>query len=175
MTHPSVVQAAAFGMPDERLGEEVGAVVVLAPKTSTDERALTRFAAEHLADWKMPRRIAIVDELPISPTGKLMRTGLGAALGLDRVNGAPEGQQPVSASGFEGLLAEIWCEVLRVEAVDPKADFLTLGGDSVLGAQVIARVRKRFGRELSIVAFFDRPCLSAMAVAVAQAPSVETP
>jgi acyl-CoA synthetase (AMP-forming)/AMP-acid ligase II/aryl carrier-like protein len=175
MNHPSVVQAAAFGMPDERLGDEVAAVVVLAPKATTDERSLMRFAAEYLADWKVPRRITIVDELPKGPTGKLVRTGLAAALGLDRAKCAPEVRQPIRTSGFEELLAEIWCEVLHVEAVDPEADFLALGGDSVLAAQVIARVRKRCGRELSIVAFFDRPTLAAMAVAVAQAPSVETP
>jgi acyl carrier protein len=175
MSHPGVAQAVAFPIPDARLGEEVGAAVVLTSGALIDERTLIEFAAERLAEWKIPRRVAIVAELPTGPTGKLMRTGLAERLDL-HASVVPLGSHlsTPQATLFMDLLAAIWCDVLKVPSVDvvADADFLALGGDSLMAAQVIARVRNECGRELSILAFFDHPTLSSMAAAIAESPPV---
>ena len=82
LQHPAVAQAVAFAIPHERLGEEVGAAVVLADGASAGERDLREYAAQRLADFKVPRRIVIVAEVPKGPTGKVQRIGLAQKLGL---------------------------------------------------------------------------------------------
>jgi acyl-CoA synthetase (AMP-forming)/AMP-acid ligase II len=85
MAHPAVQQVVTFAMPHDALGEEVAAAVVLREGQGATERELKAFAAERLADFKLPRKIVFLDEIPKGATGKLQRIGLAAKLGL----GAP--------------------------------------------------------------------------------------
>jgi len=75
--HPAVVDCAVFGVPDERDGERVEAVVQLRQPVDTDE--LAQFVADRLAKYKVPRHIEIVDELPRDPNGKVRKRQLGQA------------------------------------------------------------------------------------------------
>ena len=83
LDHPAVRQACTFALPHPKLGEEVAAAVVLADGESVAERELRDFVGQRLADFKTPRRIVFVDEIPKGPTGKIQRIGLAKALGLD--------------------------------------------------------------------------------------------
>ena len=83
LQHPAVGQAVTFAMPHERLGEEVAAAVVLRDGSAAEERELRRFVGDRLADFKTPRRIVILDEIPKGATGKVQRIGLAEQLGLD--------------------------------------------------------------------------------------------
>ncbi len=82
-THPAVANAVAFAVPDHRLGEDVAAAVVLRPGHAASEIEIRNHAANRIADYKVPRRIVFLDELPKGPTGKLQRIGLAAQLGLN--------------------------------------------------------------------------------------------
>jgi len=82
MDHPSVQQCVTFGMPHDKLGEEVAAAVVLREGLGASEKDLRDFAATRLADFKVPRKILIVPEIPKGATGKLQRIGLAQKLGL---------------------------------------------------------------------------------------------
>ena len=82
LQHPAVAQAVAFAMPHERLGEEVAAAIILNDGASADEKELREHAARHLADFKVPKAIVIVADIPKGPTGKLARIGLAEKLGL---------------------------------------------------------------------------------------------
>lgn len=82
MDHPCVAQALAFAMPHDKLGEEVAAAVVLREGHEASERELRDFVAHRLADFKVPRRIVLLPEIPKGPTGKLQRIGLAQRLGL---------------------------------------------------------------------------------------------
>jgi len=82
LQHPAVAQAVAFAMPHERLGEEVAAAVVLRDGAAADERELREHAARHLADFKVPRTILVLQDIPKGPTGKVQRIGLAEKLGL---------------------------------------------------------------------------------------------
>jgi long-chain acyl-CoA synthetase len=76
ITHPKVMDAAVFGVPNEDLGEEVKAVVQVVPGVTADEALvaeLMAFCAEHLSHQKCPRSIDFEDELPRLPTGKLYK------------------------------------------------------------------------------------------------------
>ena len=76
--HPAVAQAAVIGIPSEKWGEAIHAVVVLAPDAEASEEELQAFAAERLADYKKPRSVEIRPELPIGGTGKILKKELRA-------------------------------------------------------------------------------------------------
>jgi len=80
--HPAVAQALTFAIPHAKLGEEVGAAVVLREGAVLTERELRDFAAKSLADFKVPRKVVFVPEIPKGATGKLMRIGLAEKLGI---------------------------------------------------------------------------------------------
>jgi acyl-CoA synthetase (AMP-forming)/AMP-acid ligase II len=69
-------------MPHPKLGEEVAAAVVLREGQSATERELQDFIGKRVADFKVPKRILILEEIPKGATGKLQRIGLAQKLGL---------------------------------------------------------------------------------------------
>jgi oxalate---CoA ligase len=82
LDHPAVAQALTFAMPHDKLGEEVAAAVVLQEGSEAGERELRDFCAKRLADFKVPRKIVFLGEIPKGATGKLQRIGLAEKLGL---------------------------------------------------------------------------------------------
>jgi acyl-CoA synthetase (AMP-forming)/AMP-acid ligase II len=74
--HPAVLEAAGFGMPDSRYGQEVMACVALKPGASCSVEELNRLAETRLGGFKSPKRIFILDELPKGPSGKIQRLKL---------------------------------------------------------------------------------------------------
>ena len=82
MDHPAIAQVVTFAMPHKSLGEDVAAAVVLREGQSATEAEVRAFAAEHLADFKVPRKVLFLEEIPKGATGKLQRIGLAEKLGL---------------------------------------------------------------------------------------------
>jgi acyl-CoA synthetase (AMP-forming)/AMP-acid ligase II len=66
-------QVAVIGIPDERQGEVGMAFVVPAPGADVTEEGVIAWAREHMANYKVPRRVAVVDELPTNPSGKVLK------------------------------------------------------------------------------------------------------
>ena len=79
-THPAVAHAAAIGVPDDLYGEEVTAFVVLKEGVKCSAEELIDFCGEHLADFKCPKTVYFVDDIPKGPTGKLLKRELAASL-----------------------------------------------------------------------------------------------
>ena len=84
-THPAVVDCAVFGVPDERLGEQIMAVVETRAPATPDE--LRDYCSEHLADFKVPAVVELVDELPRQPNGKVLKRVLREQHWRDRATG----------------------------------------------------------------------------------------
>jgi acyl-CoA synthetase (AMP-forming)/AMP-acid ligase II len=74
--HPSVMEVAIIGVPDDRWGETVKAVVSLKPDTEATEEELIAYCGEHIAKYKCPTSVDIVDALPRNPTGKILKRDL---------------------------------------------------------------------------------------------------
>jgi oxalate---CoA ligase len=82
MDHPAVRQVVTFGVPHEKLGEDIAAAVVLREGAILSEAELKTFLAQRLAAFKTPRKILFLADIPKGATGKLQRIGLAEKLGL---------------------------------------------------------------------------------------------
>jgi acyl-CoA synthetase (AMP-forming)/AMP-acid ligase II/thioesterase domain-containing protein/acyl carrier protein len=136
LAHPAVREAAAFAVPHARLGENVGAAVVLHPGTSAASTDLIDFAYERLAPFQRPRHVHIVDSLPLGPTGKISRPRLSAAFANARRDTAPP------AAPLEVLIAEIWQRLLKRAGIGMDDDFFEIGGDSLQATEMLLEVEE---------------------------------
>ncbi len=82
LDHPDVAQVVTFALPHPKLGEEVAAALVLKEGSTATEKDIRAFATERMADFKVPRKVIILDEIPKGATGKMQRIGLAEKLGL---------------------------------------------------------------------------------------------
>jgi long-chain acyl-CoA synthetase len=109
--HPDVVEVAVVGVPDEHLGEEVAAVLALVPGATFDATAFRAWAKQRLSAYKVPHVFQIVDALPKSPTGKILKRAidtdmLRATAGRASSPAAAEGPRRPAPAGTEVVLAE---------------------------------------------------------------------
>ncbi len=156
--HPAVAQAAAVGRVDGDAGTQLAAYVVVG-RGSAGEAELREHLARHLPEFMLPRTISFLDELPLTPSGKVDHGSLPE----------PERSADAHAAGFvaprdeaEETLAQVWTEVLRVEHVGVTDDFLELGGDSILATQAVALAAGR-GLSLRVRDFFLHPTIAELA------------
>jgi amino acid adenylation domain-containing protein len=164
LDHPDVVEAAAFPISHKRLGEEVGAAVVLRPDADLTPRSLREFARERLARFKVPGLIRIVPEIPKTAVGKVRRAGLAAALSVGPAAARDEGGALVlPRSQLERHLAETWADLLELDQIGVDQDVFALGADSLTVMQMLSRLRARFGADLSFHDLFDAPTVEALA------------
>jgi acyl-CoA synthetase (AMP-forming)/AMP-acid ligase II/thioesterase domain-containing protein/acyl carrier protein len=136
LAHPAVREAAAFAVPHVRLGENVGAAVVLHPGAGATSTDLIDFAYERLAPFQRPRHVHIVDSLPLGPTGKISRPRLSAAFADAKQD------TPPPAAPLEVLIAEIWQRLLKRADIGMDDDFFEIGGDSLQATEMLLEIEE---------------------------------
>lgn len=153
--HPQVQDAAvvALGHPPQLWGQLVAEEGLAWPD-------LEAWLAERLPGPWVPRRWRLWGALPRLPSGKLDRAALAA---LPAPELPPTGPLPL---GLPSALAELWTELLGAPVASLEADFFALGGHSLLGWRLLARVEQRFGVRLPLAELVARPSLGAMAEAL---------
>ena len=168
-SHPAVLEAAAVGVPDRYVGEDVVAFVVLRQGMSCDEREMLAFCEERLGHFKTPTRIHFVEDLPKGPSGKVQRLRLveeAAKPALAR--SASLGKTPASTNGaaaqnghsvglaeLKETIVKIWSELLPLAKVTPGSNFFELGGHSLLAIQSLSKLRQKVPVVLSLTEFFE--------------------
>lgn len=167
MSFPEVAEALAFSIPHERLGETIGAVIVLEKDSVITGREIQRRVAERLDAIKVPEEILFLEEIPKGATGKVQRIGLSDKLGIrekrDFESTVMEAARPPK-NRLEEQLVEIWSDVLKLPGVGVNHNYFQLGGDSILAASIIARMRETLSvKEISPVVFLHAPTIELMA------------
>jgi acyl-CoA synthetase (AMP-forming)/AMP-acid ligase II len=160
LAHPAVAEAVTFAVPHATLGEDVAAAIVVRPDAVATPNDIRRFALGRLADFKVPREIHIVGEIPRGPTGKVQRVGLAAKLG--HATTLPRSFVPPRTS-LEEVLVMRWAEILKVEQIGIHDDFFASGGDSLLATHVLNHVYEIAQIELEVSRFFEAPTVAAVA------------
>jgi amino acid adenylation domain-containing protein len=168
LRHPAVSQAAAFAVPHPTLGEDVAAAVVLREGQVASLQELRQFAALHLADFKVPRQIVFIKEIPKNAVGKVQRIGMAEVLKkeLDALQVRETGGQSGPLNEIEADIQSIWQEVLGMAHVGINDDYLVMGGDSIRAGIILMNVNERFGTNLLISDIFDTPTVKTMAEVV---------
>jgi len=178
--HPAVLEAAAVGVDDPFMGEDIAAFVRLREGITCTEEELAAFSLRELGPVKTPSRIHFVEELPKGPSGKIQRLKLretaasAAAPAVLHAADARAGEGRERAfteprTAVERMLSEIWSEHLGVSRLSIHDNFFDLGGYSLLAARVVSRIREKFAVSLPLRVFFERPTLAEQAVLVVQA------
>ena len=102
LEHPAVAEAVTFAVPHATLGEDVASAVVLRPHAAATPKDIRQFAIGRIADFKVPRQVLIVSEIPKGPTGKVQRIGLAAKLGLATGTAPAAGLRRATDAAREG-------------------------------------------------------------------------
>lgn len=168
LDHPDVVQALSFAVPDPTLGEDIGAAIVLGDNNTPTGQDIRRFASSRLADFKVPRHIVFLKEIPKGPTGKLQRIGLAEKLGIDASAASATGRSADAHStetltATESAVSGIWSDILNLEGFGIDEAFTELGGDSILATRLAMTIRKELLVEFPLVEFFEAPTIRTQA------------
>jgi acyl-coenzyme A synthetase/AMP-(fatty) acid ligase len=162
--HPAVRDVATFGVAHPSLGNDVAAAIVLRPGHTATADELRRYALQHLAAHKVPTSIVLVAQIPRNASGKIHRDALAASLhALLR----PQFVPPRDAT--QALVAHAFASLLGVPRVGAHDNFFALGGDSLRGAQAVARIGAQAGVDMQPVALFEAPTVEQFARVVDEA------
>jgi amino acid adenylation domain-containing protein len=142
------------------------AYVVGRENATTSAQALRDSLRARLPGYMVPSAFVFLDRMPLTPNRK-----------VDRGQLPPPGQDDVATTSFtaprtatERRMAEIWCELLGLERVGIYDDFFALGGHSLLGIGLVARLRDAFGVDLPLRQLFELHDIAGIARAIEQAP-----
>lgn len=160
--HPSVKTGIVIAREDFPGHKYLAAYIVPTTESQREERPLRELIRQRLPDYMEPAAFVWMESFPKTPNGKVDRT----ALPLPDVK-AEEFVAP--RNRVEELLARIIREILKVQQVGVHDDFFHLGAHSLLGAQIVARVRTVFGAELKLLDVFDAPTIAGLSEKIEQA------
>jgi amino acid adenylation domain-containing protein len=131
-----------------------------APASGVTSRELWEYLRERLPEYMVPLSIMLLDEMPLTPNGKIDRKALPT----------PEGSIAKSEvvyvpprNKLEQTIAKVWREVLHVKRVGMNDNFFDLGGHSIRMIEATSKLRVVLGRELSVLSMFEYPTVSKMA------------
>jgi thioesterase domain-containing protein len=155
MAHPGVKLAAV-----EPHGSDSLTAFFTAAANPPGERELIDFLRQRLPGYMIPSHFAQLTELPLTPSGKIDRKALAA---ID--SGTPQASRGAAppADMEESVLTQIWEDILGRSPVGRDDDFFDLGGHSLMGARLLARVECAFNRRLTVAALFEAPTVARMA------------
>lgn len=160
---PAVVQAVAYPAPHPTLGEDVHAAVVLARDAVADPQALRTALFGTIADFKIPARIHVLDDIPAGVGGKVQRRRLHEAIA--RIDlASPSAAAPLTA--MEARVAALFARVLDRAVDEVDANFLVLGGDSLSAARLAQMANEAWGIEMSASAVLAAPTVGGFAARV---------
>ena len=160
--HPSV-QATAVTLCDGAVGvQQLVAYVVIANGSRLTGTELREFLRKHLPEYMIPSSFVAVDKLPVTANGKIDRKALSCA---SRTTLLPEAFVAPASATQEKLLAIVTL-LLRARDISINDNFFLIGGHSLLGAQLIAKVKETFGVELSLLKLFENGTVVEMAAEI---------
>nr|WP_280345500.1 non-ribosomal peptide synthase/polyketide synthase [Nocardia neocaledoniensis] len=134
--HDDVEFAATIGRTTDAGATILVSYVRATPGAAADPAALVEYAAQQLPAHMVPAAVMVLDEIPLTPAGKLDRRALPEPVLAPREFRTP-------TSEVEAIIATVFAEVLGVDAVGLDDSFFALGGDSILSIQLVSRAKDR--------------------------------
>lgn len=163
--HPSVGQTVVMAREEVPGDKRLVAYIVPYENQESVVNELRHFLQTKLPAYMVPSMFVFLEGLPLTPNGKVNRQALPAP---ETVGLAQAATCVAPRNSIEEILAEIWCEVLRLEQVGIYEDFFELGGDSLLAARLFHKIERRFGKKLPLVTLFEAPMIAQIADILSQ-------
>ncbi|MEH1900561.1 MAG: amino acid adenylation domain-containing protein [Nostoc sp.] len=163
--HPSVLEVVVLCHKDEAGNNKLIAYVVSDQESTPTTTELRRFLHERLPNYMMPSVFVFLEELSLTPNGKVDRQALPAP---DQLRPELEKIFVAPRTMAEEIVVGIWKQVLCIEQVGVYDNFFELGGHSLMTTQVISRLRQAFLVELPIRSLFESPTVEGLVNAIAQ-------
>ncbi len=161
--HPAVQSSFVCAFPDSAGDQRLLAYIVSRNGTTPKPAELRNFLGSHLPLHMLPSAFVQVTQFPIGAQGKLDRTALPKPTAENILrDDSPEAPQSL----IEEHLTVVLSRLLGGTQVGSQDNFFTLGGHSLLGAQLIARIREDFGVEVSLRSLFDEPTVRGMSTEI---------
>jgi amino acid adenylation domain-containing protein len=129
-------------------------------RSSSPASELRSFLKERLPEYMIPSAFVLLDALPLTPNGKIDRQSLPLP---EAARSAQDDAFVAPRTPIEEVLAGIWSDVLQLEQVDVHTSFFDLGGNSLQGTQIVARMRETFKVELPLRSLFEAPTVAGLA------------
>jgi amino acid adenylation domain-containing protein len=158
MEFATIRQAVVVARADQRGDQLLVAYIVPAEKPAPTAHSLRSALRGKLPDYMVPSAYVMLDELPLTPQGKLDRQALPGPL-LESSYVAPR-------NPLEARLVEIWEDTLGIRPIGVRDDFFELGGDSLLTVSVMSRIEQTFGRHLPVSTFVAGATVENLAIAI---------
>ncbi|MCW5556816.1 MAG: non-ribosomal peptide synthetase [Verrucomicrobiae bacterium] len=166
LRNPEVSNAVVVATDAPNGEKHLVAYLIPAAGARLSDRALRTAMQEHLPEYMIPASFVVIEELPGTENGKVDRTKLPPATPENTLRDE-EFAEPKSP--VESALTDIVKDLIRVGQLGVRDNFFLLGGHSLLGTQLIERVNKAFGVELSLLTVFEHPTVRDLAGRIEQA------
>ena len=158
--HPAVREVVVLAREDEPGQKRLVAYLLTAPETSADVMQWRAWLSQKLPDYMLPAAYVLLEEFPLTASGKVDRRALPA----------PDASRPAQGQAYLGprdqleqLLVDLWQAVLGLDQVGVADNFFAIGGDSIKGAILINQLQELLGEYVYVVAIFDAPTVAALA------------
>jgi amino acid adenylation domain-containing protein len=161
--HSAIQAGVVIAREDQPGDKRLVAYLILAEGQEISVVALREHLLQHLPEYMLPTAFIVLDSFPLTVNGKLDRDALPRP---DEQNTLRDQQQNEPMSLTEQRISRIVCTLLHLNTVDLDENFFMLGGHSLLGTQIIARVSEAFGVALSLRALFESPTVRDLAAEV---------
>jgi amino acid adenylation domain-containing protein len=158
--HPAVKACAVVAREDAGHAKRLVGYIVPSPDAELTNSDLRSFLGRSLPEFMLPAMFVTLNSLPLTESGKVNRFLLPAP---DDSNVVRDQRFVAPRTATEERVAGILAPLLGLTAVGVEDNFFFLGGNSLLGTQVIARLREAFGVEVSLLALFDHPTVAGIA------------
>jgi len=162
-THPGVRASVAVARADAPGEKHLVAYLVADGDAGLTHSDLREFLARSLPDYMLPSAFVRIDAFPLTAHGKVDRAALPVP---DADNTLQDTVAEAPCTETERHVAEVLGELLKLEAIGLHDNFFLLGGHSLLGAQLIARLRELFGVEISLRTLFEAATVAALSAEI---------
>ncbi len=161
-TFPDVHQSVVIVREDRAQDQRLVAYLMLRDGGQLDVAALKKHLQQTLPDYMVPQHVVVLDELPLTSSGKVDRKALPAP----QVGEVSDVDLVLPSGVVEEQLLVLWRDILGLEKLGITQDFFELGGHSLLGTQMLARIRQQFGVSLGLRKLFEAPSIRQLAALI---------
>jgi amino acid adenylation domain-containing protein len=154
--HPLVREAVVVARELKGQQQLIGYYVPY-PSITVETESLRACLKTHLPEYMVPAFFVPLREIPLNPNGKVDRRALPEP---DAAISRIESEYIAPRNATEEKLAQIWCEVLRLEKAGVNDNFFELGGHSLLATQLISRIKSNFETHIPLSRFFELPTIA---------------